>query len=215
MTHEQWNRDSLITVGALTLLVPAFVFGIFVPGNEKNQELSDLLQQREREILEIPVRMAELDHLKRELDRRRDFLRDSRSAIPAQANDHQIIRELHHASELSGLQLSQIGPEIPTQHSEYSSLPISLTFRGSFQQVAEFLRLLEQDQRVLKVNVLSILRVDGQFAGNVEGHVDVIAFACPVDFDDSAGNADRTELEAADTRNAGSAELARFVNAPK
>lgn len=192
---ESIRKDALVTVIGLAAAVSLFVFGVLLPGRKTRKQLNQEIAAAEAAIRDVPLRVAELEHMRSELQDRREFLARSDHMIPRDGQLHDVIQQVARLARETGLKGSRLEPVLSVQHRTYNSQAIRLELRGCFGGVARFLAGLEQQGRIVNVQEIVIRGEDGDSEGDVA--VEVL-FAVYSQSDESDGIADSPDSEAAD-----------------
>ncbi len=189
------RKDALVTVIGLAAAVSLFVFGVLLPGRKTCKQLHQEIAAAEAAIRDVPLRVAELEHLRSELQDRRKFLTRSDHMIPQGGQLHDVIQQVAQLARETGLKGSRLEPVLSVQHRTYNSQAIRLELHGRFAGVTRFLAGLEQQSRIVNVQEVVIRGDDGDSEGDVSTEV---LFAVYSQNDESEGFTDSPDSEAAD-----------------
>ena len=102
------RRDSLITIIGLSLLVALFLFAVYLPGRQAAATVRGEIAAAERSIREIPLRIAELESLKKQINRRNDYLQQTEPLMPRAANVPTILRQVTDLAKHSDLAVTKL-----------------------------------------------------------------------------------------------------------
>ena len=198
--YDHSRRDSLVTILGLAILVLGFIFGIFLPEHRSNQQLQSQITIAKQDLINVPMRIAELDAMQKLLDKRQTFLKHSLSSLPAETDDQHVLNLLCQIADQAGVEVTGVHPQQSSTHKTYRCLAFQLEFQGGFRQIVAFLHGLENQQQLFRMDALKLtpeLKKSGQTA---RAQLTVTTYAIRMDIEDSAENSDAPVPVTADTR---------------
>ena len=193
------RRDSLVTIIGLALLAAAFVFVVYRPSQRTEISIRREIAQAERSINDIPLRVAELESLGRDVEQRMTYLASTRKLVPRDRDVHIILSQIASLAEGASLTITRLEPLAPVPRETYGVLPFRVSLSGRFPGVLQFLRGLEERSRLFTTEELT-LRQTSQAAGTVEVDLHFSAYVIRSGYVDSAGNNASSGQAAVDTR---------------
>jgi Tfp pilus assembly protein PilO len=194
------RRDSLLTIIGLAALVVGFLFVVYFPGRQAAAKTRAEIQQSEQSIRDLPLRIAELESLKKEVSRRQEFLNRTESLLPSEVDLHEL---LGHVAKLAGetnLEVTQTKLLDPVEYVSYRAIPIQVGFRGRFSDVMRFIRGLEKQERLCTFEDLTIESEAARNTGDVEGRVYFSVYVRSTEKDDSSENSSSPGQSGVDTK---------------
>ena len=179
------RRDSLVTIIGLALLAAAFVFVVYLPSQKTERAVRAEIAQAERSIGDIPLHVAELESLNREIAQRVAYLESTRQLVPHDSDMHTILSQIASLADESGLTVTRLEPLAAVSYATYDVLPFRVSLSGRFQGVLSLLRGLEAPRRLFTTDDLAlrqiskdgdVIEVDVNFSAYVK-HADQENFA--------------------------------------
>ena len=125
--------------------------------SDKEAQLADL-QQQVNELEEVRANAPEVERQLLELSKR----------IPAQPEIPTLvvqIREIALASGVTQLLVQPGAPETPAEGGDFSRIPITMTFEGTYEELQNFLLRARQLARLVTINSVTYEPVDPEAAG--------------------------------------------------
>ena len=165
------RRDTLLTIIGLSLMVVAFIFVIFLPGKKACAEIKREIADANKSIQEIPLRVAEVESLKKEIRKRQDYLKETDRLMPVDADLHAVIRQVAYLARNSNLDDGPLKPQPSIQHETYRVIPYQLSFTGDFRGIATFLHGLESQDRLFTVEEFDLTSRDESRPGTINGDI--------------------------------------------
>lgn len=158
-------RTRLIVAGVLALVVVLLAYFLLI--GPRKGELSDVREQVEAEENRTVALRAELDslqalqrnapQLQAELDRIRDL-------VPREHEVANFIFQVNDAAAASGVELTQLTPELPKQPPEGAQLAqvrITIGGDGGYFAIQDFVRRLYSLDRALRIDVFDLVAAEG------------------------------------------------------
>ena len=194
------KRDSLVTIGGLALLAAGYYFLIFRPGVSAVSQVRRGIESAQQQVREIPERVAHLESLQKEVERREDYLRDVIRQIPREQELHNVIGEVTRLAEGAGFKIVRLEPlpRIPAE--TYEIAPFQATLTGGFDSLSAFLTALEGHRRLFAVRDLAISH-ENEKTGKVEKmDVNFAVYVIRGEKPDFSNKADSSAAAHADSR---------------
>ena len=182
------GRDVVITISGLGLMVAAFIFFVYLPGKHACDEYRRQIDAADKQIRQIPLKVAELEVLRDEVEERREELGKTVTLMPNEADLHNVIREVANLAKMSDLEVTRLEPLTPIDHETYQIMPFQLNMSGKFYGMAAFLRGLESRERLFTIKELSLTSDDRRNPGIVAGDVYFSVYVRRTDSSDSNEN---------------------------
>lgn len=190
--------DSWVTIVGLTVLVAAFLIGAFLPERKRVARVRREIAETEQAIRDIPVRLAELELLERQINDRREHLNEAAALVPAETEMHVVLNQVARLAADADLTVTRLEPLPAVPYASYRAVPFRISFSGPFRGIALFLQGLESRPRLVAVEELSL---KGEPAGSgdpAQGDVYFVVYARNADPAGSAENNTRSAGRATD-----------------
>ena len=165
------RRDSLLTIIGLSLLVAAFVFAVYIPGKKACAQVERDIETAEQTIRDIPLRLAELDSLQKDIRRRSEYLRRNDRLVPGTIDSHTIIAFVSRLARNSNLIEGPLEPLDVAKLKTYQIAKYHFSFSGQFRDIATFLKGLETQDRLVAVDELELTSDDSNELSTVQGKI--------------------------------------------
>jgi len=198
--NDHTRRDSLVTIMGLAVLVLGFIFGIFLPEHRANRAMEQEIDQAKRDLLNVPLRMAELDALNKLVDQRNAYIQRCLPALPADTDDQRVLKAICRIADQAGIEVTHVRPKQSVTHQTYRRLAFEIEFRGSFSKVVTFLHGMETQQQLFHTRSASLTAKIGGVSPITMGQLSVETYAIREDFDDSDENSAESNPQTADNR---------------
>ena len=198
--QDHSRRDSLVTILGLAVLVLGFIFGVFLPEHRSNQQLERDITTAKQDLINVPLRIAELEAMRQLLDRRKSYLQRCLPGLPAETDDQRVLNMMCHVADKAGVEVTGVRPEQSTMHQTYQCLAFHIEFQGAFHEVVAFLHGLETRQQLFRTESVVLNAQHGKPGGLTQGQVTVTTYAIRSDFEYSEENSDASIQVTADRR---------------
>lgn len=182
------RRENLLTILGLAVLVVGFLFVVYFPGRTATAKTRAEIEQAKQSIRNLPLRIAELESLKKEVARRQDFLNRTESLMPSSVDLHELLGHVAKLAEETNLNITQTKLLDPVEYGSYRAIPIQIGFQGRFSDVMQFIQGLEQQDRLCTFEDLTVESGTARNIGDVEGRVDFSVYVRRTGKSDSAEN---------------------------
>jgi len=145
-------------VAAVFLLLGGYVFYLWMPLQEgivnaekdiKSQEI--VMQRNLRTARDLPRKKRQFEVLKREL-------KLAQTMLPEKSQIPDLLDGVSLAGRNAGLEFSVFKPLREIKRELHAEVPVSLTMKGTFRQLALFLRTVGEMPRIVNVMDLSFVR---------------------------------------------------------
>jgi len=145
-------------VAAVVLLLGGYVFYLWMPLQEgivnaekdiKSQEI--VMQRNLRTARDLPRKKRQFEVLKREL-------KLAQTMLPEKSQIPDLLDGVSLAGRNAGLEFSVFKPLREIKRELHAEVPVSLTMKGTFRQLALFLRTVGEMPRIVNIMDLSFVR---------------------------------------------------------
>lgn len=179
-----YKRIPMIAGAAALLIVVAWYFLLWSPQTKSLHTARKAYASAEHKIADYKVQTAQLEAVKKHIPEDNAKFAQLQAELPDNPQLDQALRLLHDAANQSGILVATVGPSTPLggtqtggQSSAASSTPggpaitLSMTFQGSFDQVKTFLSSLNNLQRAVVIDKLSISGSKGPVAATMTARI--------------------------------------------
>jgi len=156
------EQDQIKALVILSCLVGAFVLGLWLPHRLKNDRLRARINAAQAELGIVPVSPRELTDLAADVQRKREELGAATRYVPENTEIAELLRQLSSRLEQRQVVDQELLTEAIVRGSEFSVIPVSLKFRGTFPSVFQFIRDVESMRRQMQINLVELSRSPGK-----------------------------------------------------
>ena len=158
-----FKSKHILVLYSLGLFAVIWVFGllVYLPQAARNNELRAQLEERRQQVSlveKFALAHPEADKYLAELDQRQIMLD---KMLPNNPNLSDFILQVERGARESGVQVSQLKPAVSVNKEGYREIPVEILIKGNFFQTAAFIKKLEDGQRFMLVQNLSMLSKQG------------------------------------------------------
>lgn len=162
MTRVQW----LLTGLAAVLVVVLFWLLLWSPLRDDLEEVRAETEQIEAEQQQTAARITALEAVRDEAPQQEALLAASESVLPRDSALPGFLRQVQQAADDSGLTLLGVSPERPTPVEEAEAeglhrINVAMELEGSYFQLVDFLRRLEDPSITPRAMLWSSLAISG------------------------------------------------------
>lgn len=164
-------RSILPTALALTAIAAGFILLVHRPAIARNAELRREIEDAATAAEALPVRLAELSRLNREIEDRREFLAGGQQPLVSDAAATGLIHRIGAIAARNRLFAVRVEP-LPSETAEtYEERPYRVTFDGRGDRAIAFIAELERPPSRVEFRDLTLTRDDrgGGASGDVRG----------------------------------------------
>jgi len=116
----------------------------------------------------IIAQASDTTDLRLELVRRTEELELIKSLLPTSENLSELLEQVTHVADRSGVKPALFEPAAPIQHEMYQERPYRVTLRGGFHETAKFLSEVASLPRIIKPTGVSMVRKKRKGEGELE-----------------------------------------------
>ncbi len=154
-------RELILLTLMLALLGCSWWFGFKRVAERKEQYRADEADKR-RELIDLQMATADIDDLERHVDELRQAVEFFESKLPREENVQGTLTDVWQAAQKNGLSIKEFKPGNVRRDSHYSEKPISLQLSGDFEGFYAYQLELERMDRITRVPMLKLSRIDDQ-----------------------------------------------------
>lgn len=175
------NLPGKIAVGALfVVLVGAAYFIVFYGDVDAQIESQrQTLEAKKRELAAAKETLAVYNADREELERRRLLEQKQKKILPDESQTHSFLSSLQTVATISGIELASWTPQDEAAEDFYARVPMKLSLRGKYHQVAKFFHGVGQVYRIINIEniVLKVQKKRGKDGEDDGATVDVSCLA--------------------------------------
>lgn len=157
------NDRNILVLGILVLILLAvgYYFLLFSPLRQEYLAAFERRSQKEQQKRQLEQTVAQLENVRRNApDIERQILEYSKR-IPEQDEIPALlvqVEEIARAADVTQFQMDPGPPEAPPGGGDFSRIPITMTFQGTYEEMQDFLLRLRNLSRLVTVNELTYCR---------------------------------------------------------
>ncbi len=152
-----------VVAGAVVLLT---LLNYFVVGMNFGAPISDLedkirravteQQRLDKEYIEKTAIANNLNQFRREKELLEQQLREALAELPEEKNIEDLLQLFQDRALKAGLKIESIEPKPPTTERFYAKIPIPMTVKGNYHEIATFFDALGRMRRIVNVSDLQL-----------------------------------------------------------
>lgn len=153
---ERNDRNTLILgILIILLLVVGYYFLVFGPLRSEFTQKSEELESKEQQLQQLQQQVAELERVARNAPEIERQLLELSKRIPSQTEIPTLVVQVEEVARAAGvtqLSIEPGAPEPPPEGGDFSTVPITMSFEGTYGQLQDFLGRLLNLVRLVTVN---------------------------------------------------------------
>jgi len=158
---KQATRDNLMVIGALLAVVVVATVFIYLPQMREVSRLRARIAEEKLHLSDCSQQARGVPGLVREVQAMRTRYSNFDRRLPKKKELGEFLREISGNVTGENLWNHVIEPGNPTRTSLFHTLPITLRFRGSYLSLANFLKRLDEMERLTQVQRLNVISPTG------------------------------------------------------
>ena len=156
---ERNDRNTLI-IGILIilLLIVGYYFLLFSPLRSEFAQRSEEQDSKEQQVRQLQQRVAELEEVARNAPEIERQLLELSKRIPTQPEIPTLMVQVEEVAREAGVTQVSIepgSPEPPPEGGDFSSIPITMTFEGTYEQLQDFVGRILNLVRLVTINEIN------------------------------------------------------------
>ena len=164
------KRNPLIAIGAaLLVIVLLWYFLLYAPLGDDLSSAQEQTSAEQKKTDGLQADLARLQSQAKNSTQQAALLRKLDAAVPEQPDLAEFIIQANDIADQSGISFLSISPSPPAAGTGATVIGLNITIQGSFFQLEDYLRLLEQLERLVIVDSISISASSG---GSSDGSTD-------------------------------------------
>lgn len=150
-------QQKLIGVGvAVALILVGVWFMSIDPARTTIAENDEKIQKQEAELLKLQQQAQHRTQFMREVERLKQRLREAEEQLPKGAEVPKLLRDIAYEAQQSGLRLDRFEIQSESQQGDFSQVPVKMSVRGSYHEIAVFFDRLSKMPRIVNVTDLNM-----------------------------------------------------------
>jgi type IV pilus assembly protein PilO len=172
------NDRNILILGILILVVLAiaYYFLLFSPLRQDYLAKYDERTRREAQKQQLEQTAAQLENIRRNSDDIERQILELSKRIPEQAEIPTLvvqIEEVAQAADVTQLRIEPGDPEAPPGGGDFSRIPITMSFEGTYEQLQDFLLRVRNLARLVTINEVNYEPVEERRGGETTVSRDV------------------------------------------
>lgn len=147
-------------LGAVALAVVAICVGTYflsvADSVTKIEEHDAQLEKQEAELLKLQQQAQHRTQFMREVERLKQRLREAEEQLPKQAEIPKVLRDIDYEAKQAGLRVDRFEPQGEQLQGDFAAVPLKMTVRGNYHEIAVFLDRLSKMPRIVNVTDLNM-----------------------------------------------------------
>jgi type IV pilus assembly protein PilO len=148
---------AIVLVTVLNYFVVGMTFGLPISEIETKVRKAQQEQARlDKEYIEKTAIANNLNQFRREKEVLEQQLREALAELPEEKNIEDLLQLFQDRALKAGLKISSIEPKAPTTERFYARIPIPMTVKGNYHEIATFFDSLGRMRRIVNVNDVAL-----------------------------------------------------------
>lgn len=147
-------------LGGMAAAVAVIALATYFYGVSDNLDLiaehDATIEQQQTELVKLQQQAQHRTQFMREVERLRQRLREAEEQLPKQAEVEKLLRDVAYEAQQSGLQMDRFELQAEQQQGDFAKVPVKMTVRGSYHEIAVFLDRLSKMPRIVNVTDLAM-----------------------------------------------------------
>jgi len=141
---------------AVVLIGVATYFLSVADSLEKMENLDSEIATQEKKLVELEQKAQHRTQFQREVERLMQRLREAEEQLPKQAEIPKVLRDIDYEAKQAGLRVDRFEPQAEAQQGDFAAVPLKMTVRGNYHEIAVFLDRLSKMPRIVNVTDLNM-----------------------------------------------------------
>lgn len=157
-------------------VVVAFYLLVYSSLEDEIAQTQQRISQTQDQRAEMKAQSGDISRLKSEIkglcERQSTFL----EKLPPRAEVGTLLQSIHQQAQLVGLQIERFENEDEVPSANYTTIPVKMNIRGTYDQIADFYYFIGRQQRIVNVKNISL----SSDKGGSTATIDVVSVAASV-----------------------------------
>lgn len=189
-TQDRRAPRSWLITALLASLAVAYVAFVFVPGQAEISTLRSQLNERRQHILQASSLVLPVENATAQLAKTRLVSLDWKRAAPSADELSECLGGLTNEAKAAGVVIEQFVPATATEMQVLAQQGVTIHLQGSFPQVFDFIRRIEELPATIWVPSLR-LTADERGGSTLRGELNLTIFVDRKDSTDNSGSSGR------------------------
>jgi type IV pilus assembly protein PilO len=143
-------------IGAIAVvLIAALTYFLSVSDSLKSIETNNgTIDTQTAEIVKLRQQADRRDEFQREVDSLKQRLRQAEEQLPKSAEIAKVLKDVDYEARQAGLRVDRFAPEAEVSEGDFAKVPLKMTVRGGYHEIAVFLDRLSKLPRIVNVTDL-------------------------------------------------------------
>jgi type IV pilus assembly protein PilO len=120
------------------------------------ESLDSEIARQETQLVELEQKAQHRTQFLREVERLKQRLREAEEQLPKQAEIPKVLRDIDYEAKQAGLRVDRFEPQVEAQQGDFAAVPLKMTVRGNYHELAVFLDRLSKMPRIVNVTDLNM-----------------------------------------------------------
>ena len=140
----------VVLIGAMTYLLSVS------DAVAKIESLDEQIATQETQLVELEAKAQHRQQFMREVERLKQRLREAEEQLPKQQEIPKVLRDIDYEAKQAGLRVDRFEPQVEAQQGDFAAVPLKMTVRGNYHEIAVFLDRLSKMPRIVNVTDLNM-----------------------------------------------------------
>ncbi|MBM4280787.1 MAG: hypothetical protein FJ137_08515 [Deltaproteobacteria bacterium] len=122
----------------------------------KVEEHDSTLEKQEGELQKLQRQAQNRTQFLREVERLKQRLREAEEQLPKNAEIPKVLKDIDYEAKQAGLRVDRFEPQGEQQQGDFAAVPLKMTVRGNYHELAVFLDRLSKMPRIVNVTDLNM-----------------------------------------------------------
>jgi type IV pilus assembly protein PilO len=146
--------------GGLAAIVALIALGTYFLSVSDNIDmiaaLDSKIQKQEAELTKLQQQAQHRTQFMREVDRLKLRLREAEEQLPKAAEIPKVLKDIDYEATQAGLRVDRFEPQGEQVQGDFAAVPLKMTIRGNYHEIAVFLDRLSKMPRIVNVTDLNM-----------------------------------------------------------
>jgi type IV pilus assembly protein PilO len=122
----------------------------------KVEEHDATLEKQEGELQKLQRQAQNRTQFLREVERLKQRLREAEEQLPKNAEIPKVLKDIDYEAKQAGLRVDRFEPQGEQKQGDFAAVPLKMTVRGNYHEIAVFLDRLAKMPRIVNVTDLNM-----------------------------------------------------------
>lgn len=142
--------------GVIVLIATGVYFGSISANIDKYDQNAETLEKQEAQLMTLQQQAQHRTQFLREVERLKQRLRAAEEQLPKQAEIAKVLRDVDSEAKQAGLRVDRFEPQGEQVQGDFAAVPLKMTVRGNYHEIAVFLDRLSKMARIVNVTDLNM-----------------------------------------------------------